>query len=49
MITYTKSVIDLHVFLYGCFEGYMLMMLWCMLEESIWYIVRALTHASGTY
>jgi len=29
-ITYIRYVTELHVCLYACFEGYMLMMLWCM-------------------
>jgi hypothetical protein len=45
IITYARSIIELHVCLYACFYGYMLMMLWSMLEASIWYIVEALTHA----
>jgi hypothetical protein len=40
MITYTRSVTELLVCLYACFEVYMMMMLWCMLEAILWYILR---------
>jgi hypothetical protein len=30
LFTYTRFVTELHVCLYACFEGYMLMILWCL-------------------
>jgi hypothetical protein len=39
-----RSATGLKVCLYACFEGYMLMMLWCMLEACLWYLVETLVH-----
>jgi hypothetical protein len=33
-----RSATGLKVCLYACFEGYMLVMLWCMLEACLWYL-----------